>query len=131
VILRTSRFFPEADDSDDIRRAYEDRNVKANEFLYRRADIEDVVSAHFLAMEKSTGAWLRPLHRQRYHALCARRSGRAASNAPSVVQRRVPAYEEEYARRDWKMFPTIDRVYVNERAAALRFSSCAEVSARG
>ena len=53
LVLRTSRFFPEADDDENIRRAYEDDNVKANEFLYRRADIEDVVSAHLLAMEKS------------------------------------------------------------------------------
>ena len=29
---------------------------------------------------------------------------------------RVPDYEAAYARRDWKMFPGIDRVYVNERA---------------
>jgi len=37
-------------------------------------------------------------------------------NAPPVVKRRVPDYEAEYARRGWKMFPGIDRVYVNERA---------------
>jgi UDP-glucose 4-epimerase len=28
----------------------------------------------------------------------------------------VPGYEEEYARRGWRMFPGIERVYVNERA---------------
>jgi hypothetical protein len=28
----------------------------------------------------------------------------------------VPDYEEEYGRRGWRMFPGIDRVYVNERA---------------
>jgi UDP-glucose 4-epimerase len=37
-------------------------------------------------------------------------------NAPKVVERRVPEYAEEYARRGWKMFPVIERVYVNERA---------------
>ena len=37
-------------------------------------------------------------------------------NAPVVVKRRVPEYEAEYARRGWRMFPGIDRVYVNERA---------------
>ena len=36
--------------------------------------------------------------------------------APEVVRRRVPGYEEEYARRGWEMFPGIERVYVNERA---------------
>jgi len=33
-----------------------------------------------------------------------------------VVERRVPEYAEEYAHRGWKMFPGIERVYVNERA---------------
>ena len=37
-------------------------------------------------------------------------------DAPGVVKRRVPGYETEYARRGWRMFPSIDRVYVNERA---------------
>jgi nucleoside-diphosphate-sugar epimerase len=37
-------------------------------------------------------------------------------NAPSMTQRRVPDYVAEYARRGWKMVPTIDRVYVNDRA---------------
>lgn len=39
-----------------------------------------------------------------------------STNAPSVVARRVPAYVGEYTKRRWIMFPTIDRVYVNERA---------------
>jgi len=38
------------------------------------------------------------------------------SDAPAVVKRLFPEYEEEYARRGWKMFPHIERVYVNERA---------------
>ena len=32
------------------------------------------------------------------------------------MRRRVPDYETEYARRGWKMIPSVDRVYVNERA---------------
>ncbi|HSM40638.1 MAG TPA: NAD(P)-dependent oxidoreductase, partial [Afifellaceae bacterium] len=50
IILRTSRFFPEADDSSEIRDADDDTNAKANEFLHRRVDIEDVASAHERAM---------------------------------------------------------------------------------
>ena len=37
-------------------------------------------------------------------------------NAPAVLKRKFPEYEAEYARRGWRMFPGIDRVYVNERA---------------
>src|SRR5262245_30761605 len=53
LVLRTSRFFPEEDDHKDTRQAYADDNIKANEFLYRRVDLEDVVSAHLLALEKA------------------------------------------------------------------------------
>ncbi len=52
LILRTSRFFPEADDSREIRQSYEDCNAKVNEFLHRREDIEDVVNAHLLPLER-------------------------------------------------------------------------------
>jgi UDP-glucose 4-epimerase len=37
-------------------------------------------------------------------------------DAPRVVRQRVPQYEAEHERREWKLFPSIDRVYVNERA---------------
>jgi nucleoside-diphosphate-sugar epimerase len=53
LVLRTSRFFPEEDDVPEKRASFEDANLKANEFLYRRVDIEDVVSAHLLAMDKA------------------------------------------------------------------------------
>jgi nucleoside-diphosphate-sugar epimerase len=53
LVLKTSRFFPEEDDNDDVRLAYDDGNVKANECLYRRVDLEDVVSAHLCAIERA------------------------------------------------------------------------------
>ena len=116
LILRTSRFFPEEDDHKDTRDAYEDSNVKVNEFLYRRVDIEDVVSAHLLAIEKAPllgfGRYIvsatTPLSQADLFDLRA--------DAPSVLKRTIPDYEDEYERRGWKMFPGIDRVYVNERA---------------
>ncbi|HJZ93272.1 MAG TPA: NAD(P)-dependent oxidoreductase [Gemmataceae bacterium] len=116
LILRTSRFFPEEDDNPGVRETYDDGNVKANEFLYRRVDVEDVVDAHLLAVEKAPligfGRYVisatTPFHPDDVLDLRA--------NAPQVVRRRVPEYEEEYARRGWRMFPGVDRVYVNERA---------------
>jgi UDP-glucose 4-epimerase len=116
LILRTSRFFPEEDDCEATRQAYEDDNVKANEYLYRRVDLEDVVSAHLLALERAPSIGF-----GRY--IIAATSPFLPDdlldlrfNAPLVVRRRVPEYEAEYARRAWKMFPSIDRVYVNEKA---------------
>src|SRR6266850_2932142 len=55
IVLRTSRFFPEDDDNAGLRQAFAGANLKANEFLYRRADIEDIVSAHMLALQKAPG----------------------------------------------------------------------------
>jgi UDP-glucose 4-epimerase len=118
VILRTSRFFPEPDDVDAVRTAYPDANIKANEFLYRRADIADVVDAHLLAVDRAPaigfGRYIVSATTPFTPAdLPALRAG-----APAVVRRLFPDQEAEYARRGWRMFGHIDRVYVNERARA-------------
>src|SRR4051812_1826049 len=43
LVLRTSRFFPEADDEPAQRAAFPDANLKVTEYLYRRVDVDDVV----------------------------------------------------------------------------------------
>jgi UDP-glucose 4-epimerase len=118
IVLRTSRFFPEDDDDKTVRRNYDDANLKVNELLYRRADIEDVVSAHLLAMQKASaigfGRYIisatTPFTRDDLQEL--------RTDTPSVVRRYAPCYEAEYQRRGWSMVPAIDRVYVNELARA-------------
>jgi UDP-glucose 4-epimerase len=116
LILRTSRFFPEADDRDDVRDAYDDANVKVNELLYRRVDLEDVVTAHLRALDRAPelgfGRYIvsatTPFTRADVAALHA--------DAPAVVARLFPGYERVYAERGWTMLPAIDRVYDNARA---------------
>jgi nucleoside-diphosphate-sugar epimerase len=116
LILRTSRFFPEEDDDLATRQAYDDTNAKVNEFLNRRVDLEDVVDAHLLAVANAPrigfGQYIisatTPFHPDDLPDL--------RGNAPAVVRRRVPDYEAQYTRRGWRMFPGVDRVYVNERA---------------
>jgi nucleoside-diphosphate-sugar epimerase len=116
LVLRTSRFFPEGDDRDDVRSSYDDLNVKVNELLYRRVDIEDVVSAHLLALERAPqigfGRYIisattpfEPADREELRA-----------DAPAVVRRHVPGYEDVYAQRGWTMFSSLERVYDNARA---------------
>jgi len=118
LILRTSRFFPDADDDPDKRSAYSDANLKANEFLHRRLDIEDVVDAHLCALHRAPvlgfGRYIisatTPLQRDDVAEL--------RRHAPAVIRRRVPGWEAIYARLGWGMTPSIDRVYDNSRARA-------------
>jgi nucleoside-diphosphate-sugar epimerase len=116
LILRTSRFFPEGDDRDDVRTAYDDLNVKVNELLYRRVDLEDVVGAHLLAMERAPelgfGRYIVSATTPFSPADCAE----LRAGAPAVVRRLVPQYERVYAQRSWRMFDGIERVYDNARA---------------
>ena len=116
LVLRTSRFFPEEDDDEAMRVAYEAENAKANEFLYRRVDLEDVVAAHLLALERVPSIGFARYIISATTPFQPEDVAGLRTNAPDVVRRRVPEYEAEYARRGWRMFPTIDRVYVNDRA---------------
>lgn len=116
VVLRTARFFPEADDRDDVRAGYPDANIKANEFLYRRVDLQDAVDAHLLALARAPA-----LGFGRYIVSATTPFTPAdlpglAADAPAVVRRLFPDAAAEYTRRGWAMFPAIDRVYVNARA---------------
>ena len=116
LVLRTSRFFPEDDDDHHARSAFDGDNLKVSEFLYRRVDIEDVVDAHLLAVRQAPqigfGRYIvsatTPFTPDDLPAL--------RHDAAAVVRARVPAFEALYAQRGWSMVPTIDRVYVNERA---------------
>ncbi len=116
LVLRTSRFFPESDDEPSARAAFRDANLKANEYLYRRLDVEDAVDAHLVALERApTLAFGRyilsattPFRREDAEEL--------RRDAPAVVRRHVPEYEAIYAKLDWRMPPSIDRVYDNAHA---------------
>ena len=116
IVLRTSRFFPEPDDDPILRAKYEPGNAQANELLYRRADIADIVDAHLLAMEKAPaigfGRYIvsatTPFSESDLTAL--------RHNAAEVVKRLFPECGALYAARGWSLFAEIDRVYVNARA---------------
>ena len=118
IVLRTARFFPEEDDDAAIRSGYALANAQANEMLYRRADLDDVVEAHLAAVKAAPRIGFAryiisattPFDRTEL-ALLGRDAGR-------VVRRHFPEYAALYAARGWRMFPRIDRVYVNDRARA-------------
>lgn len=116
LVLRTSRFFPEEDDDRATRETYENANVKVNELLYRRADLADVVEAHLRGIERASeigfGRYIvsatTPFDRTHLAELRA--------DAPAALDRVAPEWREEYTRRGWRMFPSIDRVYDNGAA---------------
>jgi nucleoside-diphosphate-sugar epimerase len=116
AVLRTSRFFPEADDDKAARDAFADANLKANEYLYRRVDLADVVSAHLLAMERAPSLGFRRYIISAPPPFAPEDLAALRDDAPAVVRRHIPQFEAVYARRGWRMAPGIDRVYVSARA---------------
>ena len=117
-MLRTSRFFPEEDDNQAVREAYADTNAKVNEFLYRRVELEDVVGAHLLAAERAPALGFARYIISAPSPFAPADLVELRRNAPGVVAAHVPEFAAEYARRGWRMLPSIDRVYVSERARA-------------
>jgi UDP-glucose 4-epimerase len=116
IVLRVSRFFPEDDDSDATRDGYESMNAKVNELLFRRVDLADAVTACQAAIERGPSIGF-----GRYVISATTPFGRhdvadLRRDAPGVVRRYFPDFDEVYARRGWRMFPTMDRVYVNAKA---------------
>jgi UDP-glucose 4-epimerase len=116
IILRTSRFFPEEDDDKAVREAYADDNLKANEYLFRRVDLEDAVTAHLVAVKQAPAIGFGRYIISATTPFLPGDLPDLRADALRVVQRHVPDYEVEYQRRGWRMFPSIDRVYINERA---------------
>jgi UDP-glucose 4-epimerase len=116
VILRTSRFFPEEDDDRNIYDSYIDENVKVNEFLYRRVDIEDVVNAHLLAMESAPAIGFARYIISATTPFDKNDLSDLRSDAHRVVKKIYPEFESIYAGKGWKMFSSIGRVYVNRKA---------------
>ena len=118
IVLRTSRFFPEGDDDEEVRAAYDNANVKANELLYRRVDVADVADAHLLAMDQAARIGFGKYIITATTPFSQADLAGLRDDAPAVVRRLFPDYAAEYARRGWRMFPSIGRVYVNARARA-------------
>ncbi len=116
LVLRTSRFFPEEDDDPAARAAYADENLKVNEFLYRRVDLADVVGAHLLAAGRAPLFGFRKYIISATTPFIAGDMEEVRADAPRLVSRLFPEYQTLYFRRGWKMTPSVDRVYVNDRA---------------
>jgi UDP-glucose 4-epimerase len=118
LVLRTSRFFPESDDDPAARDGYADANLKANEFLNRRLDLEDAVDAHLCGLERAPALGFGRYILSATTPLVPGDAELVRRDAPAAVSRRVPGWEAIYARLGWRMAPSLDRVYDNARARA-------------
>ena len=116
IVLRTSRFFPEEDDNAAVATRYATANAQANELLYRRVDVEDIVDACLLAVERAPTLGFGKYIISATTPFTREHLARLAVDAPSVVWELFPSAEALYVERGWRMFPTFDRVYVNALA---------------
>ncbi len=116
IILRTSRFFPEDDDDKLKRDNFDGDNAKANEFLFRRVELEDVVSAHIAAARCASKLGFGKYIISATTPFLPEDLEELNRNAAAIVWKHFPGYLETYNLLGWTMFDRIDRVYINEAA---------------
>jgi UDP-glucose 4-epimerase len=108
IILRTSRFFPE---DDDTQAEPSGENLKANEFLHRRLTVEDAARAHIVALSKAADighdmfiiSAPPPFDRTQVAALKA--------DAAVLIMAQFPDAAALYGARGWQLPRHIGRVY--------------------
>ncbi len=115
VVLRTGRFFPEADDMAHAI-PQSDANTKANEFLFRRLTVDDAAEAHVAALEQAPAIGFGTFIVAAPTPFRPEDCSELIHDAPAVVTRYFPDYPALYRRQGWSMFQSIDRVYCAERA---------------
>jgi UDP-glucose 4-epimerase len=121
LVLRTSRFFPE---DDDTHSEPSGENLKANELLHRRLTVEDAADAHLVALERAPalgfGTFILSAPPPFTKADCAA----LIDDAPAVIALYFPDAARLYAERGWTLPPFIDRVYDPSRAERLLGFRC-------
>lgn len=113
LVLRTSRFFPEDDDTHSTPSG---PNLKANEFLYRRLTVEDAARAHVLALEAAPRVGFDVLVVSAPTPFRVDDAAALGHDAAAVVQRLYPDAPALYAARGWTLPARVDRVYDASRA---------------
>ncbi len=115
IVLRTSRFFPEADD---MAHAIEqsDANTKANELLFRRLTVEDAAAAHLAALDRAPALGFDIFIVSAPTPFTPDDCAALIADAPRVVASYFPEYPAIYAQLGWTMFSLIDRVYDASKA---------------
>jgi UDP-glucose 4-epimerase len=108
VVLRTSRFFPE---DDDTHTTPSGPNLKANELLYRRHTVEDSAEAHLLALEQAPALGFETFIVSALTPFVRDEAAELAHDAAAVIERHFPGTMALYAARGWTLPQRIGRVY--------------------
>ena len=108
VVLRTSRFFPEEDDT---HRALSGENMKANELLHRRLTVEDAARAHLIALEKAPEIGFDSFIVSAPTPFVRDECAELKRDAAAVIARHYPDAAKLYATKGWKLPKSIGRVY--------------------
>jgi UDP-glucose 4-epimerase len=113
VVLRTSRFFPEEDDT---HRALSGENMKANELLHRRLTVEDAARAHLLALEKAPEIGFDSFIVSAPTPFARSECVELKRDAVSVIAHHFPDAVKLYRAKGWELPSSIGRVYDAGRA---------------
>jgi nucleoside-diphosphate-sugar epimerase len=108
VVLRTSRFFPE---DDDTHKDLSGPNLKANEFLHRRLTVEDAARAHLAALERAPMVGFDILIVSAPTPFKPQDAEELRRDAASVINRRFPCAIKLYECAGWHLPTGIDRIY--------------------
>lgn len=120
IVLRTSRFFPEDDDTHSVPPG---ENLKANEFLHRRLTVEDAARAHCVALTHAPAVGFGTYIVSAPTPFARDEADELKRDAAAVIARRFPEARELYARAGWQLPASIGRVYdssLAERALGFR-----------
>ena len=120
MVLRTSRFFPEEDDT---HRELSGANMKANEFLNRRLTVQDAARAHVVALEKAPEIGFGTFILSAPPPFVPEDCAALKADAAAVIARYFPEAPELYARRGWTLPRSLGRIYdsgLAERAMGFR-----------
>ena len=85
---------------------FDDENIKANEYLYRRVDIEDVVSAHLLAEERAPALGFAKYIISATTPFAREDAAELARDTPEVVRRLFPDQAAEYSQTGMEDVPS-------------------------
>jgi nucleoside-diphosphate-sugar epimerase len=108
IILRTSRFFPE---DDDTQRVPSGLNLKTNELLYRRLSVDDAVDAHICALEKARDLGFGVFVISASPPFDRSDAMWLKTDAAQVIAGYFPDAAALYAKRGWQLPKSIGRVY--------------------